>query len=207
MARFTSALVLFGICSLLPALSRADTFTVYDLTTAVNTTRNGIDVKGEVLITDLRSGSPVYELYNGSTLLSSSTVYPASFVTDNGFPEGGGRSLAFAVENSGYEAYQYNGLNEFGVSGPPSPLYLSYPGPPRGYVSFDGFTPNGYQDYINSVGDFVFEDLATLEQIEIVHTPGSGTSGAVTPEPSSFALLGTGVLATATMLRRRSKLA
>ncbi len=201
MTRFTSASVLFGICSLLPALSRADTFMAYRLAPTANTIFDGMDASGNVLITDMNSGSPLYRLYNGPSLLSSSTVYPSSFLPDNGsYVYGGGRGIRFQIENGSYFASS-----------------SSYP-PGAELASVYEFTPTGEELVyfgntsnqnvaLNSVGDLTFTDLLAGVRIEVLDTPGSGAPAAVTPEPSSFALLGTGVLATAAMLRRRCKLA
>jgi len=83
MAKFTSAWILFGICSLVPALSRADTFSVYQFASSTNTFIYGIDAAGDVLIGNANPGHAPYEIYNGTTLVSSSALYP-DFVTDNG---------------------------------------------------------------------------------------------------------------------------
>jgi hypothetical protein len=183
--------------SVFPHRAFGDTYEIFQLTSDQGYAFDGMDDLGNVVIVR-PNGTPTCGVVNGCfyTFLDgvstgSSSVAP-TLVDDNGtacspsVPAGG--SVEYGVCNHGREAFTGElsaGQRYPGVYTAPDPSDLLASG-------------GGGPVYMNSLGDIVWDDRLSedfYEAVDLTTTP--------VPEPGSFFLLGSGILAAGGMLRRR----
>jgi hypothetical protein len=194
-AIFAIAAILFTF----PVPAHADTYTVYNLSDANATTLYGITTSGEVVTYNSGCGLPNFPCYtdyvNGAKV-GTSTTAPA-FAYDDGtkcsIPSGfafHGSSSASPVCNNGFIGFgtlsNPNGDPSGIYTGPTSDLSLV-----QAFGSTDELA-------INRSGDFAWVD----GRDEFIYEAVDNTT-AITPEPSSILLVGSGVLSLIEVARRR----
>ncbi|HKR28416.1 MAG TPA: PEP-CTERM sorting domain-containing protein [Acidobacteriaceae bacterium] len=174
----------------IPATAHADTYKIYDLGDANGFNVYGIDTAGAVVISDNLAGPTYYTWANGA-IINSLTVPVLAY--DNGTPcspvLSPGMTLIPGTKtscNNGREVFggEYMGTN-MGIYTGSNPT---------------DFLRSGTADalVLNASGDFAWTDGLHEENFEAIDL-----STAMTPEPNSFILLGTGLFAALGTMRRR----
>jgi hypothetical protein len=189
------AVVLFTI----PVAAHADTYTVYNLGDANSTNIYGITTSGEVVTFNTGCGEPGFPCYtdyiNGVKVGTSITApvfayddgtscaVPSGFAFDGGGP-------ATPVCNSGFIGFG----SRFNPNGDPSGIYS---GPTSDLTLVQAF---GSTDKLalNHSGDFAWTD----GRDEFIYEAIDNTT-AITPEPGSILLVGSGMLSLIEISRRR----
>jgi PEP-CTERM motif len=202
-ARLLSAAVIFILAaSTFPA--HADSYVIYDLGTGYMRDLLGIAPDGavEIVAPGGVCGNQYvrcYEIWINGDLVSGSTAGP-NLIYDNGtkgaLTDLDGYTLT-TVYNNGHEVWG----TDFLFPAPYTNEIFDGPDPSTDFVTYGNFD---YADF-NSSGDFAYvagidpdgptQDGEIYEAIDI--TPSS------VPEPSSIALLGTGILGLAGVARRK----
>jgi hypothetical protein len=194
------ASLLFAAFAVIPATSaHADTYSVYLIGETNNINNVGIDAIGRVLIERSGGGPDLtqYTIFQNGSSVYSSTVAP-DFVADNGGACAAPPTPAPVLQlhgvyacNGGRQVYSTIGL-------PPNfPKAIWEVSPTTG--PYGDFAAAFWQldlVRINAEGDFVFEDESFEKVYQVVRT-------ATTPEPSSIALISSGLLGAAGFIRRR----
>ena len=185
----SSALLLAGVLASASALAQCPTA---GQATGCDTTIT-INPGGGLTITPIAGSTP----YDGSddnlvgiTNTSGATVNSISL---SGSGNGGG---LFAFDGDGIDGYvgiSNNAMDSTGYGGP-----LAY------FTNISSDLTTGDVDFINGLanGAFTYFSLES-EATTAVINPGGGGGGAVTPEPSTLVLMGTGALSLAGGIRRR----
>lgn len=185
------ALAIAATVVLFNSSARADSYQVYDLGDANGFAVYGIDTSGAVVISDNLAG-PTYNTWVNGAIINTSLTVPV-LAYDNGTPcspvLSPGITLIPGTKascNNGREVYggEYLGINR-GVYTGPDPTDFLQSGTVDGLV-------------LNSSGDFAWTDGRDEENFEAINL-----STAMTPEPNSFILLGTGMFAALGTMRRR----
>ena len=182
-----SALVVAACLALCSTHALADSYTAIQIgeLNAGSASVRGIDSSGDALY--YNNNGQRYTVYDHGAVVYRGSSSPASFVPDNGSScsisyEG---SVYLGVCNNGYEAvgitspYGTVPTNTFviGHDGQFATLYFGNPG----RLIFDP-----YLTYINSSGDVAFTEVGQEDSFQAYNTTP-------TPEPSTWALLLTGV--------------
>ncbi|WP_433969088.1 PEP-CTERM sorting domain-containing protein [Tunturiibacter gelidiferens] len=187
--------IALALCMFASVTARADRYQVVQL----NSDRPipyGIDDSGDVVLEDFTVNcgghNPCFDTYVSGQLVDVSSTAPL-LAYDNGTP----CSISGAIVGPDLTPRCNNGRELFTapeISGPGQLLT----GTPTDLVQIS--TENGIDGLINSLGDVVAIDGAhgyTYEYLDITSRVG------VTPEPSTLALLGSGIFGIAAMMRRR----
>jgi PEP-CTERM motif len=193
--KLLSVPIALTLCIFASVTARADTYQVFKL----NSDRPipyGIDDSGDVVLEDFTVNcgghNPCFDTYVSGQLVDVSSTAPL-LAYDNGTP----CSVPGAIVGSGLTPRCNNGRELFTTNGfGGNPELLT--GTPTDLVQIS--TEAGLDGLINSLGDVVAIDGAqgyTYEYLDITSRVG------VTPEPSTLALFGAGILGAAGMLRRR----
>jgi hypothetical protein len=179
-----------------PTRSFSDQFEVIILTTD-NRTFLGLSSNGTAYFDysfpgDCGPSGTCYFAYSNGTLISTSSVVP-SFTLDDGTPctptVPSGTQLVNGVCNNGLDAYsaQFD-------SSPYANLYWGTAFQDIWGTGVGPFSAYPVISAMNSVGDIVFDDEANENWYEAID---------LTPEPTSFVLLGTGILGLIGVARRK----
>ena len=178
--------------------ARADTYHVYDLGAANSIGVFGIDDAGTVVLSagggtpGCSGGGPCYRTYVDGVQTAYSTTVPA-LAYDNGSP----CTISGVPPGTVYGTAMCNGSREaYDGLFPTVQGLFSGPDPVADLV-VSGTTINNL--VLNAVGDIAWTDGAHEENFEAVDL----TPVAVSPEPASLALLGTGAMAAVGVMRRR----
>ncbi|MBB5338283.1 hypothetical protein [Tunturiibacter gelidoferens] len=192
-AMLAIAVVLFTI----PASAHADTYTVYNLGDANSTNIYGITTSGEVVTYNSGCGLPGFPCYTDyidGAKVGTSTTAPV-FTYDDGTSCAVPSGFAFAgaatpVCNNGRIGFG----SRLNPNGDASGIYTG----PTGDLSL--IQPFGSTDKLalNSSGDFAWTDGIDEYIYEAVDT-----TTAITPEPTSILLVGSGMLSLMELARRR----
>ncbi|WP_433963846.1 PEP-CTERM sorting domain-containing protein [Tunturiibacter gelidiferens] len=187
--------VALALCIFTSVTARADTYQVFQL----NSDRPipyGIDDSGDVVLEDFTVNcgghNPCFDTYVSGQLVDVSSTAPL-LAYDNGTP----CSIPGAVVGPGVTPRCNNGRELFTapeISGPGRLLT----GTPTDLVQISD--EEGIFGLINSLGDVVAVNGAqgyTYEYLDVTSRVG------VTPEPSTLALLGSGMFGIAAMMRRK----
>ncbi len=176
----------------------ADTYQIFALEPTNHGTVYGIDDAGTTVIAEYTCSSsppsPCYHVFVDG-VLSYQTLTPPALDYDNGTScatPAGFTALAKTVCNNGLVVF----AARFNSNGDPDGLYAGPYSDPQ-FVGF-GPIPNAAFLDLNSAGDFAFID-GSVEEIYVA----VDLTTRQTPEPTSFVLLGTGILCLAGGARRR----
>ena len=184
-----------------PTRSFADSFEVFDLGEDNGMSFLGLSSAG---LAFFESVAPDYSCANDTcfftyfdgVVINTSSVAP-TFTPDNGtlctpsVPPGG--SVARGICNNGLDVF----IGTLTSSQSPSTnagLYFRTTFQQIYVNGFEPFTPYPYPLSMNSLGDMIIDDQANDELYEAVD---------LTPEPTSFVLLGTGILGLIGVVRRK----
>jgi hypothetical protein len=210
-SRFLRVGMLFGFMMLALCATRsarADSFTLYAVADGYGDISNvGLTSGGTLVVSTDQSASfgPIFDTFTPGSAIIQSTVKP-TLTYDNGTSCTPTDTSAFvsvsqAICNNGNEVFVgYTDANGFGLYDGTDPL--------TDLIVLDRF---GFEDFqLNSAGDvaFVAVELGGDANPDVSELAiNSGPSAAVTPEPSSVILLGTGLLAMLALCwRKRSTL-
>jgi len=172
------------------ATSRADTYKIVDLGPD-NLQFYGMDDSGHAVFISANCGNPEQECYvdflNG-TRVGETTVAP-TFAWD--YTAANCSVPPCTISNNGRTAV---------IASEPTDedgLFVESGGHPPQLLDIGGFASTEFA--INGLGDIVFDEGNLLDEWE----EAIDLSTAPTPEPSTFVLLGTGILGLAGAIRRR----
>jgi hypothetical protein len=194
-AMLAIVVVLFTI----PVAGHADTYTIYNLGNANSTGLYGITTSGEVVTRGSGcgiSGLSCYTDYIDGVVVGTSTTAPV-FAYDDGtscpVPSGfnfAGSSGTTPVCNNGFIGFG----SRFNPNGDPAGIYT---GPTSDLTRVQAFGTTDQLE-LNRFGDFAWTDGLDEFIFEAIDN-----TTAVTPEPGSILLVGSGMLSLIEISRRR----
>jgi hypothetical protein len=166
-------------------------------------TSGGVDIYyfgSTASFTDYVSVYDIQTGYNSGEILDNHTTVVGSELTVGAAPGqiNNGDQLVFYINSpegnfASLDSYSADGVNHAYITPYSGGTLNSTTIPPGIFV--------GLEDEINGASDFNYNDDTFV--FTGVSAPSIGVGTNVTPEPSSFVLLGTGVLAAAESLRRK----
>ena len=185
-------LMLVAVAAMFGGRAKADTFTLTFLDSDQARFFYGMDDSGHVVINvSAYCVRDCYEVFTNGVRVPGTVSSPPVLSYDNGTPCSpavpAGTNLLHGVCNGSLDAFTgYLPGGHFpGV----------YFGPPSSLTTVSGFG-EGFV-FMNSLGDIVYDDHFSESWMLATRVPDP------VPEPSSFVLLGTGVLAAVGVVRRR----